>query len=441
MSLDHPPARRQPSISGGFEEPEDGFADDDLVTSGYPDDALEYGGAGDRSYLERDNFENELGSPADNPFAEDFTDISKHEIVDVVGDDRAGRPIIVVYAYRLPSNKAFDHQKFLRYLQHTLDKFVDQDYTIVYNHYGLRSHNKPPMKWLVQTYRILDRRYKKNLKALYLVHPTKFIRLCWGLFRPIISVKFERKLHYVNYLHELDEFVRSDQLGLPQPVKDHDASLLAALKAKPGRPANNGSHPTAPLPTQQFGVSISFILNHHPDCNVPPIVTELIDFLRKHALKTEGIFRRSTVVSQVRAIQQRINKGEKIDFASLGNVHLPAVLLKTFLRELTEPVIPFSLYNDVLRITDYAADERNVAVRDLVGRLPNENYILLKTIASFLTEVMSHSDANLMNANNLAVVFGPNLAWPGDQQVSLAHLSHLNNFCYRLLTAYNVIFE
>lgn len=111
--------------------------------------------------------------------------------------------------------------------------------------------------------------------------------------------------------------------------------------------------------------------------------------------------------------------GEKIDFVSLNDVHLAAVLLKTFLRDLTEPVIPFALYNDVLRITgkllclsisvfmewfvlivalcnvkinrmnllDYAADERNVAVRDLVNRLPRENYDLLKTVAHFLTEV------------------------------------------------------
>lgn len=102
--------------------------------------------------------------------------IAKHNIVDVVGDDRAGRPMVVVYACRLPSNKTFDHQKFLRlkansykacgriellcrYLMHTLSKFVKQDYTILYFHYGLRSHNKPPIKWLMQAYKLLDRKY------------------------------------------------------------------------------------------------------------------------------------------------------------------------------------------------------------------------------------------------------------------------------------------
>ncbi len=48
--------------------------------------------------------------------AEDFSDISRHGILEVVGDDAAGRKVIVVSACRLPSNKSFDHQRFLRLL-------------------------------------------------------------------------------------------------------------------------------------------------------------------------------------------------------------------------------------------------------------------------------------------------------------------------------------
>ena len=46
---------------------------------------------------------------------EDFTDLAKHRIVDVVGDDMGGRKIIVVSACRFPANKTFDNQRFLRY--------------------------------------------------------------------------------------------------------------------------------------------------------------------------------------------------------------------------------------------------------------------------------------------------------------------------------------
>ncbi|OZC06015.1 hypothetical protein X798_07001, partial [Onchocerca flexuosa] len=40
------------------------------------------------SFLERDNFEKELGCSVDDPFAEDFTDISQHEIVNELDGEK-----------------------------------------------------------------------------------------------------------------------------------------------------------------------------------------------------------------------------------------------------------------------------------------------------------------------------------------------------------------
>lgn len=41
----------------------------------------------------------------------DFSDIARHGILEVVGDDVAGRKIIVISACRLPSNKSFDYAR------------------------------------------------------------------------------------------------------------------------------------------------------------------------------------------------------------------------------------------------------------------------------------------------------------------------------------------
>ena len=45
---------------------------------------------------------------------DDYRDIAEHGIVEVVGDDKSGRKIIVVSACKLPPNKNFDNQHFLR---------------------------------------------------------------------------------------------------------------------------------------------------------------------------------------------------------------------------------------------------------------------------------------------------------------------------------------
>lgn len=63
------------------------------------------------------------------------------------------------------------------------------------------------------------------------------------------------------------------------------------------------------------------------------------------ALETEGLFRRSANVTLVRELQAKVNQGEEIDFHS--DVHIAAVLLKTFLRELEEPLMTFDLYDEI----------------------------------------------------------------------------------------------
>ncbi len=65
------------------------------------------------------------------------------------------------------------------------------------------------------------------------------------------------------------------------------------------------------------------------------------------ALETEGIFRRSANVSLVRETQAACDRGEPVDFK--GDVHLAAVLLKTFLRELEEPLLTYELYDDIMQ--------------------------------------------------------------------------------------------
>lgn len=55
--------------------------------------------------------------------------------------------------------------------------------------------------------------------------------------------------------------------------------------------------------------------------------------------------------------------------------------------------------------------EKLAAIKEFLRKLPHENYVLLKTLNKFLVEVAANCQVNLMDANNLSVVFGPNLTW------------------------------
>ncbi|BES98308.1 gtpase-activating protein [Nesidiocoris tenuis] len=399
-----------------------------------------------------ENFEEELVNaptgydsltyPLEDEEDEDFSDVATYGIVEVVGDDTAGRRIIVVSACKLPPNKEIDHQRLLRYLMYTLGKYVEQDYSIVYFHYGLNSKNKPPLSWMWQAFRAFDRKYKKNLKALYLVHPTNFIRVIWQIFKAAISVKFGRKMMYVNYLHELREHLNLDHISIPQVVLEHDERLVAKMRKAPSSStAVQTVEPSHGLvPTQQFGVSLQFIKDNNGGVVIPPIVRQCVEFLSTpDALETEGIFRRSANVAVVKELQARINRGEEVDFD--GNVHVAAVLLKNFLRELEEPLMTYELYDEITQFPSISKDERPRHVKILIlEKLPMDNYQVLKYIVQFLSKVMDRCDLNKMTSSNLAVVFGPNLVWSQAGQLSLVAIAPINMFTDFVLVNQDQIF-
>ncbi|KTF78425.1 hypothetical protein cypCar_00034597 [Cyprinus carpio] len=97
------------------------------------------------------------------------------------------------------------------------------------------------------------------------------------------------------------------------------------------------------------------------------------------------------------------------------DVHTVASLLKLYLRELPEPVIPFNKYEDFLTCAQLLLKDEEVGLSELVKQvntLPQANYNLLKYICKFLDEVQSHSNENKMSVQNLATVFGPNILRP-----------------------------
>ena len=391
--------------------------------------------------LIEDDFEKELGTPSDVEDSDEseFRDVSQYRILEVAGDDSYGRKVIVFSACRMPPSTQLDHQRLLQYLKHTLDQYVENDYVIVYFHFGLTSKNKPKLSWLVQVYRELDRKYKKNLKALYLVHPTNFIKILWGLFKPFISVKFGRKVMYVDYLHKLKEHLHFDQLVVPSLVLEHDAKILAAKK--PAYPYSSDESDAAALnPKQQFGVSLLQILKNYK-CMLPPVVEITVEYLRKNALDQEGIFRRSANAIVLKDVQRRFNQGENIDFDEINDVHIPAVALKTFLRDLQEPLLTYDLYQPVVRLHTLEEDRQLIEVQRLFREeLPKENYTVLKYIIHFLTQVVQYEESNKMTSINLAIVFGPNLLWPKGQ-ANLSGIGHLNSFVAYLIDNYTQLFR
>ncbi|XP_010076781.1 PREDICTED: rho GTPase-activating protein 8 [Pterocles gutturalis] len=276
-----------------------------------------------------------------------YYDVARHGIIQLAGDDDSGRKVITFSCCRMPPSHQLNHTRLLEYLKYTLDQYVENDYTVVYFHYGLKSMNKPSLKWLQTAYKEFDRKYKKNLKALYVVHPTNFIKILWNIFKPLISHKFGKKITYLNYLSDLREHLKYDQLNIPQEVIQHDENLRGKQKGKLP-PVVKAPPPRPPLPTQQFGVSLQYIKDKNKGELIPPVMKETVSYLKRKGLQVEGLFRRSASIQTIKDVQKLCNQGKSVNFDDYNDIHIPA---KTFLRELSQPLLTFECYDHILGIT------------------------------------------------------------------------------------------
>nr|XP_028599488.1 rho GTPase-activating protein 24 isoform X4 [Podarcis muralis]XP_028599489.1 rho GTPase-activating protein 24 isoform X4 [Podarcis muralis] len=145
------------------------------------------------------------------------------------------------------------------------------------------------------------------------------------------------------------------------------------------------------------------------------LVEQCVDFIRLRGLKEEGLFRLPGQANLVKELQDAFDCGEKPLFDRNTDVHTVASLLKLYLRELPEPVIPYAKYEDFLACAKLLSKEEETGLNELVKQvksLPPVNFNLLQYICRFLDEVQSYSGVNKMSVQNLATVFGPNILRP-----------------------------
>ncbi|XP_065712877.1 rho GTPase-activating protein 25 [Patagioenas fasciata] len=148
---------------------------------------------------------------------------------------------------------------------------------------------------------------------------------------------------------------------------------------------------------------------------VPILVQECAEFIREHGLSEEGIFRLPGQDNLVKQLRDAFDAGERPSFDRDTDVHTVASLFKLYLRELPEPVVPWTQYEDFLLCGQaLEADERkgHQELLKQLSLLPRDNYNLLSYICRFLHEIQLNSGVNKMSVDNLATVIGVNLVRP-----------------------------
>uniref|UniRef100_A0A452TNK6 ATCAY kinesin light chain interacting caytaxin n=1 Tax=Ursus maritimus TaxID=29073 RepID=A0A452TNK6_URSMA len=107
---------------------------------------------------------------------------------------------------------------YVQYVISSLELLVAEDYMIVYLNGATPRRRMPGIGWLKKCYQMIDRRLRKNLKSLIIVHPSWFIRTVLAISRPFISVKFINKIQYVHSLEDLEQLIPMEHVQIPDCV-------------------------------------------------------------------------------------------------------------------------------------------------------------------------------------------------------------------------------
>ncbi|XP_006902598.1 PREDICTED: rho GTPase-activating protein 25-like [Elephantulus edwardii] len=145
---------------------------------------------------------------------------------------------------------------------------------------------------------------------------------------------------------------------------------------------------------------------------VPILVEKCVEFILEHGLNEEGIFRLPGQDNLVKQLRDAFDAGERPSFVKDTDVHTVASLLKLYLRDLPEPVVPWSQYEAFLLCGQLMNSDETKAQQELMKQLsifPRDNYSLLSYLCRFLYEIQLNCAVNKMSVDNLATVIGVNL--------------------------------
>ncbi|PVV05343.1 hypothetical protein BB560_000140 [Smittium megazygosporum] len=152
--------------------------------------------------------------------------------------------------------------------------------------------------------------------------------------------------------------------------------------------------------------------------NIPRFFDKLIQTLSRMDLTVEGIFRKNGNIRRLREVSLAVDKGDQsIDLAQDNSVQV-AALLKKFLREIPDPLIPFKMFGTFLEIAKIKNPSMLIeALRCVILLLPQPNRDVLNVLLTFLQSAAAFSDleeghGSRMNTKNLGTVIAPNILYP-----------------------------
>uniref|UniRef100_A0A3Q3WCQ2 Rho GTPase-activating protein 17 n=1 Tax=Mola mola TaxID=94237 RepID=A0A3Q3WCQ2_MOLML len=134
--------------------------------------------------------------------------------------------------------------------------------------------------------------------------------------------------------------------------------------------------------------------------------------LLETGMKEEGLFRIAAGASKLKKLKAALDCSTSQLEEFYSDPHAVAGALKSYLRELPEPLMTFGLYDEWTQASNVPdPDKRLQALWVTCDSMPKTHKANLRYLVKFLAKLAQDSDANKMTPSNIAIVLGPNLLW------------------------------
>ncbi|XP_075417196.1 rho GTPase-activating protein 44 isoform X1 [Tenrec ecaudatus] len=148
-----------------------------------------------------------------------------------------------------------------------------------------------------------------------------------------------------------------------------------------------------------------------------------VTMLLECGMQEEGLFRVAPSASKLKKLKAALDCCVVDVQEYSADPHAIAGALKSYLRELPEPLMTFELYEEWIQASNSFGSQNNpVSIQDQDKRLqalwhaceklPTANHNNIRYLIKFLSKLSEYQDINKMTPSNMAIVLGPNLLWP-----------------------------
>ncbi|XP_054730514.1 uncharacterized protein LOC129239199 isoform X1 [Anastrepha obliqua] len=181
---------------------------------------------------------------------------------------------------------------------------------------------------------------------------------------------------------------------------------------------------------------------------VPLLVDVCTNIVETKGLGIVGIYRIPGNKAAISELSEQVNKSDfSWDRCSTDvrweDVNVVSSLLKQFIRNLPDALLPCSFYINFIEADKKTGLERLKELRELLNSLPRYSYETLKHLIRHLSRVSKNCDVNLMEPKNLAIIFGPSIIrTPNDTlEMAVKDMKHQCRIVELLVTQYDYFFE